>query len=76
MASAIASAGTPGGAGNSGEPLVHGQSVNGKGYPSPEEYREYTKNAATIRNPRDPRFVSEAKRLEMEARLKLRHGGR
>lgn len=66
-----------GGAGSSGEPLVHGQSVNGKGYPSQAEYMDFTKRASTIRNPRDPRYVTDKERAEMEARLKLRSvGGR
>jgi hypothetical protein len=55
----------------------NGAAVNGKGYPSPDEFADYSKRAATIRNPRDPRYVTEQERQEMEARLRLpRPGGR
>ena len=61
-----------GGTGNGTEQQpLQGQSVNGKGYPSKEEFADYSKRAATIRNPRDPRFVTKEERQEMEARLRL-----
>ena len=67
-----------GGAGNGGEqtPSHQSQSTGGKGYPTSDEIRDYSKRAATIRNPRDPRFVTQAERNEMEARLRLPRPGR
>lgn len=60
------------GAGHGGEQVPNaGQTVNGKGYPSAVEFADYTKRAATIRNPRDPRYVTKEDRQEMEARLRL-----
>lgn len=46
--------------------------TNGKGYPTPDEIRDFHKRAATIKNPRDPRFVTPQERKEFEARLQLR----
>lgn len=69
----VAPGGGSGGEGN--QPNAPG--VNGKGYPSKEEFSDYSKRAATVRNPRDPRFVTSKEREEMEARLRLpRPGGR
>jgi hypothetical protein len=45
--------------------------TGGKGYPSREEIRDYTKRASTVRNRNDPRYVTEKERAEFEARLKL-----
>lgn len=45
--------------------------TGGRGYPTPDEIRDYHKRAATIRNPRDPRFVTDKERKEFEARLQL-----
>lgn len=65
-----------GGAGNGGDQLPQGgQSVNGKGYPTTAEFNDYTKRAATVRNPRDPRYVTDKERQEMEARLRLPRPG-
>jgi hypothetical protein len=44
----------------------------GQGYPTEAEKREFYKRASTIRNPRDPRFVTDKERAEFEARLKSR----
>lgn len=64
--------GASGGGGNEAPPA----NVAGKGYPTREEIRDYTKRSATIRNPRDPRFVTDKEKVEFEARLKLpRPGG-
>lgn len=60
-----------GGAASGGDPLPGAAGVNGKGYPSKEEFSDYSKRAATIRNPRDPRYVTSKEREEMEARLRL-----
>lgn len=40
------------------------------GYPTREEIRDFTKRSATIRNPRDPRFVTDKERADFEARLR------
>lgn len=48
-----------------------GAATGGRGYPTPDEIRDYHKRAATIRNPRDPRFVTDKERKEFEARLQL-----
>jgi len=65
-----------GGAGNGGDQLPQGgQSVNGLGYPTTAEFNDYTKRAATVRNPRDPRYVTDKERQEMEARLRLPRPG-
>lgn len=44
-----------------------------KGYPTPQEIRDFGKRASTIRNPRDPRYVTDKERAEFEARLRLRN---
>jgi hypothetical protein len=44
----------------------------GKGYPSEAEIKDYYKRKSTIRNPRDPRYVTEQEQAEFEARLKLK----
>jgi hypothetical protein len=59
------------GAGNGGGGDAPTANVAGKGYPSREEIREYTKRRATIRNPRDPRYVTDKDVAEFEARLRL-----
>lgn len=61
-----------GGAGPGGDQHHSSQAtVSGKGYPTSAEFQDYSKRAATIRNPRDPRFVTSQEREEMEARLRL-----
>lgn len=57
-----------GGAGGGGEPPAN---TGAKGYPTREEIRDFHKRAATIKNPRDPRFVTPQERKEFEARLQL-----
>ncbi len=47
------------------------QAAPGKGYPSREEIKEFHKRAATIRNPRDPRYVTDKERAEFDARMRL-----
>lgn len=42
-----------------------------KGYPTAQEIRDFGKRASTIRNPRDPRYVTDKERAEFEARLRL-----
>ena len=42
-----------------------------RGYPTPDEIRDFHKRAATIKNPRDPRYVTDKERKEFEARLQL-----
>lgn len=67
---------TPGGGAGNGNEQPGGQpNVGGKGYPSKEEFADYSKRAATIKNPRDPRFVTSKEREEMEARLRLPRPG-
>lgn len=48
-----------------------GGDIKGKGYPTRDEIRNFHKRAATIKNPRDPRFVTDKERKEFEARLQL-----
>ena len=60
-----------GGAGGDGGGGNTPPATGGKGYPSREEIRDYSKRAATVRNPRDPRFVTAQERAEFEARLRL-----
>ncbi len=57
-----------GGENNGGAPQVN---TAGRGYPTPDEIRDFHKRAATIKNPRDPRFVTPKERTEFEARLQL-----
>lgn len=67
----------PGGGAGTGsdQHQVQGPTVNGKGYPSEAELKDYAKRAATIRDPRDPRYVTDKERQEMEARLRLPRPG-
>lgn len=48
-----------------------GAASGARGYPTPNEIRDFHKRAATIKNPRDPRFVTPKERQEFEARLQL-----
>lgn len=62
----------PGGGGGEPPPPAVGA---GQGYPTKDEIRDYSKRAATIRNPRDPRYVTDKERAEFEARLRLPRPG-
>lgn len=62
----VTPSGGAGGGGGGGE-----KPAATKGYPSREEIREHSRRVATIRNPRDPRFVTEAMRAEFDERLRL-----
>jgi hypothetical protein len=60
-----------GGAGGGGGGETPPANTAGKGYPSAQEIKDFSKRAATIRNPRDPRFVTDKERAEFDARLRL-----
>lgn len=61
----------PRGAGGGGQAPEAPANVPGKGYPSREEIKEFHKRAATIRNPRDPRYVTDKERAEFDSRMRL-----
>lgn len=58
---------TASGASDGAVPQTHS-----KGYPTETEIKDFYKRSTTVRNPRDPRYVTDKERVEFEARLKSR----